>query len=275
MTFARLIHAFRLIKAPLVSARRHWYLLREFVLRDIRGRFAGSMGGILWTLVNPLATIVVYVFVFSIVLRVEVTAEETGTASFAVYFLSGLFPWFLFSEALSRSVGCLIENANLITKVVFPVELLPVSTVLSAFVVNGVGMLLFVGYLLFAGYFHVTWLLLLFLIPAQMFFTWGVASILAAATVFVRDIRELFGIILMVWFFATPIIYPLSMVPDWIEQFIVLNPMSVFVESYRDILLMHQFHWVRILEIGLFSFVSYVIGAWFFMRAKPAFGDVL
>ena len=275
MATSKILDALRLIKTPIISARNHRHLLREFVLRDVKGRFAGSMGGILWTLISPLATIVVYVFVFSIVLRVEVTAEETGTASFAVYFLSGLFPWFLFSEALSRSVGCLIENANLITKVVFAVELLPVCTVLSAFVVNGVGMLLFVGYLLFAGYFHVTWLLLLFLIPAQMFFTWGVASILAAATVFVRDIRELFGIILMVWFFATPIIYPLSMVPDWIEQFIVLNPMSVFVESYRDILLMHQFHWVRILEIGLFSFVSYVIGAWFFMRAKPAFGDVL
>ena len=275
MAFTRIIHVFRLVKAPLVSARSHLHLLKAFVIRDIKGRFAGSMGGLLWTLVSPLATIIVYLFVFSIILRVQVSVEETGTDSFAIFFLSGLFPWLLFSEGLSRSVGCLIEKANLITKVVFPVELLPASTVLSAFVVNGVGMLLFVGYLLFAGYFHVTWLLLLFLIPAQLLFTWGIGCILAAACVFIRDVRELLGIVLMVWFFATPIIYPLSMVPDSIRQIISLIPMYEFVELYRDILLTHQFHWAQILKISLLSLVFYGIGAWFFMRSKPAFGDVL
>lgn len=275
MALTRILHAFRLIKSPMVSAGSHWYLLREFVLRDIKGRFAGSMGGILWTLINPLATIIVYMFVFSIVLRVQVTADEAGTASFAVYFLSGLFPWLVFSEGLSRSVGCLIENANLITKVVFPVELLPAGAILASFFVNGPGILLFLSYLIIQGYAHITWLLVLILVPLQMLFTWGIASFLAAASVFIRDIRELVGIIVMVWFFATPIIYPLSMVPADIKPLISLNPMCTFADLYRDALLIHQIHWLPVGHLCIVCLFSYGVGAWFFMRAKPAFGDVL
>lgn len=265
----------RLIKTPLVSARGHRYLLTEFIRRDVKGRFAGSLAGTFWTLISPLATIIVYLFVFSMVLRIQVTVDETGTNSFAIFFLTGLFPWLLFSESLSRSVGCLIDNANLITKVVFPVELLPAGTVLASFLVNGLGMLLFLVYLMFQGYAHLTWFLVLILVPLQMFFTWGIASFLAAASVFIRDIRELLGIILMVWFFATPIIYPLSMVPANIKPFISLNPMCTFAGLYRDALIIHQLNWAPVLLVSIISMVSYVIGAWFFMRARPAFGDVL
>ena len=119
----------RSIGGPVIAAWGHRQLLRQFVVRDIKGRFAGSAAGILWAVMNPLATIVVYLFVFSLVLRVTVSMEEAGTTLFSLFFLSGLLPWLLFAEGLSRSVGCLLDNANLITKVVFPVELLPVGAV--------------------------------------------------------------------------------------------------------------------------------------------------
>jgi lipopolysaccharide transport system permease protein len=259
----------------MASAQSHRRLLREFVVREVKSRFAGSMAGLIWTLMNPLATIVVYLFIFSIVLRVQVTVAETGTGHFAIFFLAGLFPWLQFSEGLSRSVGCLVDNANLITKVVFPVELLPMGMVLSAFFINGVGMLVFILYLMFQGYIHWTMLLMLILLPVQMLFTWGLAYLTAAACVFVRDVRELLGILLMIWFFATPIIYPYSLVPDAFKVIMDLNPMSLFVSIYRQALLSHEISWMMIARVGILSLISYGLGVWFFMRAKPAFGDVL
>ena len=192
-----------LIARPGASAYRHKHLLKEFLSRDIRGRFAGSAAGILWTLINPAANIVVYIFLFSLVLRIRVTAQETGTDSFVVFFLSGIFPWLMFAEGLSRSVGCLVDNADLITKVVFPIELLPLSTILATAIVNGIGMVFFLLYLIPAGFLHIAWLLLLVLIPIQIVFTWGLANVLAAGCVFLRDIREVLGILLLLWFYAT------------------------------------------------------------------------
>jgi len=133
----------------------------------------------------------------------------------------------------------------------------------------------FLLYLIPAGFLHVTWLMLLVLIPAQVVFTWGLANLLAAGCVFLRDIRELLGILLLLWFYATPVIYPLSMVPKILRPIIELNPMGAFISLYRDILLVHRVHWHLLMLSGFFSILSYVLGSWFFVRAKPAFGDVL
>jgi lipopolysaccharide transport system permease protein len=275
MPFPRITRTLELVMTPLSSVTKHRYLLREFVLRDVKGRFAGSVGGVLWTLINPLATVVIYLFVFSLIMRVQVTVEDTGTSSFALFFLTGLFSWLWFSEGLSKSVGSLVDNANLITKVVFPVELLPTGTVLAAFIVNGVGMSFLLAYLFSQGYGHISWLLLPLLVATQVVFTWGMALFVAAACVFIRDTRELLGIILMIWFFATPIIYPLSMVPESCRLAIRLNPMAVFASLYRDALLRHQVSLVPLIGVISLSVGSYLLGAWFFMRAKPSFGDVL
>ena len=137
-------------------------------------------------------------------------------------------------------MGCLLDNANLITKVVFPVELLPVGAVLSAFIINGIGFVLFLVYLAIMGYLHLTWLFLPVVMVAEFVFTWGIASFLAAAAVFIRDIRELLGIVLMVLFFSVPIIYPPSMVPENWSWLLHVNPMAIFVSVIRDVLLRHH-----------------------------------
>ena len=264
-----------LIGGPVIAAWGHRQLLREFVVRDIKGRFAGSAAGILWAVMNPLATIVVYLFVFSLVLRVSVSVGETGTTLFSLFFLSGLLPWLLFAESLSRAVGCLLDNANLITKVVFPVELLPVGAVLSAFIINGIGFVLFLVYLAIMGYLHLTWLFLPVVMAAEFVFAWGIASFLAAAAVFIRDIRELLGIVLMVLFFSVPIIYPPSMVPENWSWLLHINPMAIFVSVIRDVLLRHQVGAGTMMAVVGLASVSYALGSWFFMRARSAFGDVL
>lgn len=260
---------------PFLTIFFHGQLLKEFVSRDIRGRFAGSFGGILWTVINPIATIVSYYFVFSLVLRVNVTVEETGTEVFVLFFLAGFFPWIMFADSLTKSVTCLLEQSSLITKVVFPVELLPVSKLISVFIVNGTGFLIFLVYLGLSGYFHITWLFLPLVIVVEAVFALGLAFFVAAFCVFIRDTAEILNIITMLWFFCTPVIYPASMIPDSIHDFMTLNPMALFVHCFRDVLLMHRMDWGLLLTLFIVSAVVFVPGAWFFMRSRPAFGDVL
>jgi lipopolysaccharide transport system permease protein len=260
---------------PILAIFGYRHLLEEFISRDIRGRFIGSMAGIFWTVIHPLVNILVYYFIFSMVMRIRVTFEETGTNSFFVFFLSGFFPWLIFSESLSKSVGILIDNANLISKVVFPVELLPAGVVISTFIINGIGMLFFLIYLFVIGYGHIFWLYLPALMLLHFIFIWGICNMLSALCVFIRDIREMLGIFLNVWFYATPVIYPVSMVPDFMRVVIGINPMNMFTELYRGILLTHQISVPAVIVVAIFSAMSYLFGAYIFMRAKPAFGDVL
>ncbi|MGE0086279.1 MAG: ABC transporter permease [Desulfococcaceae bacterium] len=263
------------ITTPFASVFSHPYLFAGFLKKEIKGRFAGTLAGMLWTLISPLASIIIYLFIFSQVLRIEIHAAENGTDSFVIFFLSGFFPWLFFSEGLSRSVGILIQNANLISKVVFPVELLPACSVISAFVINGIGLAMFLIYLGFQGYAHPVWLLLFFLIPVQIVFIWGLANLLSAICVFIRDINELLPIILMVWFYATPVIYPLSMIPDALKPLVSMNPGFWFTELYRSVLIVHQMQWQIFFQMCSAAILSFAFGSWFFMRAKPAFGDVL
>ena len=263
------------IHRPIFTAIRHGHLLKEFLVRDIKGRFAGSMAGTLWTIITPAANILVFIFIFSLVLRIKVTAGETGTDRFVLFFLSGMFPWMMFSDALMRSVGSLVDNSNLITRVVFPVDLLPLSAVLSATIVNGIGLGLFLAYLVVEGFFHPSWFLLILIMAAQFVFAWGLACALSAGCVFLRDTREMLGIVLMVWFYATPVIYPLSMVPKSFRAVIAHNPMGMFITLYRDVLLRHHIHMGLLVWACALSVISYIVGVWFFSRSRSAFGDVL
>ena len=111
------------------NIRCHCGLLKEFVKRDIHGRFVGSAGGLLWTILTPLSQVIIFSFLFNTVFKIRLSRLEVGTESFIIFFLAGLFPWMAFSESLTRSTGILLEHANLITKVVFPTELLPTGIV--------------------------------------------------------------------------------------------------------------------------------------------------
>jgi len=265
----------KLILTSIRSLIRHQYLFREFVVRNIKSRFVGSMGGNLWVVLNPLATILAYLFIFSVVLRVSVSAAENGTSNFTIYFLSGFFPWFMFAESLSISVMVLLENKDLITKVAFPVELLPAGVVLSTFIVNGIGMLCFLVFMVAVGFFHWTWVFLIYLVIVQFLFTWGLSNLVAALCVFIRDMKELLAIILMVWFYATPIVYPVSLLPDTYRALMGFNPMWNYIALYRDIILKHQVDGLIALKAGILALLVYIVGTWFFMRSKNAFADVL
>lgn len=262
---------------PVLVAVKNRSLVYGFVQREVRGRFAGSFAGMGWALLNPLATLLAYMFVFSIVIRIGVTKEETGTDSFFIYFATGFIPWLIFSDSLVRATGTLLDNAPIVTKVIFPVELLPLSSVLSGLVVNGFGLIALIGYLGYQGqgFGSPVWLMLICLLPVQIVFTLGLGLFFSAVCVFLRDIREMLGLLLMVWFFSTPIVYPISMVPESIQGLIRLNPMYIFVELYRSILIRNSFDLISFAAISCVAGAIYVIGSLFFARVKPGFGDVL
>ena len=165
---------------------------------------------------------------------------ETGTDSFAVYFLTGLLPWTAFSEALTNATEALLGRANLITKVAFPLEILPMTGVMVSFCLNALGFAMFLIYLIWKGYFHMAWLWLPVVISSHMVFTLGLVALISALSVFLRDVRQFMGTVLSLWFFLTPIIYPLSMVPENLRWMMKLNPMYPFVELYHQVLLFHS-----------------------------------
>ncbi|MEE4358998.1 MAG: ABC transporter permease [Desulfococcaceae bacterium] len=251
------------------------HLMGEFVSKDIRGRFAGSMAGILWALITPLSNIIIYYFIFSIVIRIQVSAGENGTDSFFIYFLSGFFPWLILSESLSRSTGVLLENSNLITKVVFPVELLPICSMFTSLIINGIGFIAFLLFLAISGFFHPMWFVLIPLMGIYLIFIIGLCCLLSALCVFFRDIQEFMNLILTLWFYATPIIYPFSMLPESYRFIVEWNPANTYIQLVREILLTHSFSPEILWQAIFFSVISYCLGTCFFMKSAKAFGDVL
>lgn len=228
-----------------------------------------------WSVLTPLVTILVYIFVFSVVLRIRVLPVETGTDRFAVYLMTGIFPWLAFSEALNRSTGLLLERSSLITKVSFPVEILPFSGVMVPFVLNGIGFGLLLVYLATQGYAHSAWLWLPLIVLVHMLFTGGLVAIVSSISVFVRDLQQITGLVLFLWFYLTAIIYPVSLVPEAIRPWMVLNPMYVIVDLYRQVLLQHQFSPEMLASAAVLSAGLFVACGWFFVRLRPSFGDVL
>ncbi len=254
---------------------RHRDLFKEFFSREIHGRFAGSIGGPLWLLITPLSQILVYSFVFSVVLKIRLPRQEVGTDSFVLFLLAGLFPWMAFSEGLTRCTGILIENANIITKVVLPIELLPMVGLSGIFFVNGVGMAIFVAYLVWAGFISWAWLWLPVLILLFFLFTVGLAALLSALCVFLRDTQQLLPIIIFIWFYLTPIIYPVSMIPSQFRVYLFFNPVFPFIKLFQQTLL-HQTMDPELLAIAaVWTLISLLGGTFFFERLRHSFADVL
>ena len=269
------MNIFSLIRRWLEVPFRFRTLFWGFVNNDIRGRFAGSMGGFVWSFLTPLASLLMYIFVFSLVLKMRMKPMETGTDSFAVYFLAGFLPWTAFSEALNNATDIFLGRVNLITKVAFPLELLPLTGIIVPFSLNALGFVMYLAYLIFKGYFHLAWLWLPVVVIVQMVFSLGLVILISSLSVFIRDIKQFIGVALSLWFFLTPIIYPLSMVPEKLQWMIKLNPMYPFIELYHQVLLHHNITWGLLgYSLGLAA-ISFIGGVLFFGRSKHAFADVL
>jgi ABC-type polysaccharide/polyol phosphate export permease len=223
-----------------VSKPRVWRsrgVLAEMVLRDFQSKYVGSLLGLFWTVINPLLLLMIFTFVFTVVFRAKFGAEA-GLGTNALYILAGILPWVAFQEGLGRATGVLLEHRNLVTRVQFPVLVLPAVPVLSAILGQLIGLVVL---LILAAIFApgpglgLAWLPVL--IFFQALFTLGLAWIVAGLNVFYRDVVHLVAVLLLVWMYGTPIFYPAAMVPERYRFLIALNPMAHLIEAYRRVIL--------------------------------------
>ncbi len=264
-----------LIKQWALTPFTHYRLFHNFTRQDFFSQFSASVAGFLWLFVTPIVNILIYSFVFAYVFQVRPT-EEYSETHFVIFMMLGYLPWFAFAECLGRSTGLLLEKAPLITKVMFPVQIIPIVGTLVPYLTHVIGFVLLLVYLAFQGYLNVLWLWLPVIFLLQFLFTMGLVAVLSALCVFLRDLQQLVTLLVTLWFFLTPIIYPISMIQsETVRNLFLLNPMHSFVNLYRQIVLVGDFSLVNFQIIVPVSLISFVFGGWLFMRIKHAFGDVL
>jgi len=266
----------RLFAVPVESLWRNRTLLQSMVRRDILSRYRGSIGDVLWTVLNPLLLMLTYFFVFGVVLRTRFGADRSGSG-YVLYFLAGMLPWLPFSEAVGRAPYIILEHRNWVKKLVFPLETLPAIPVISGLVTEVFAVLIFSA-VLFAlrGQVPLTALWLPALLIPQILFTVGLAWFLAALAVYMRDLGQINGFLLTLWFFLTPICYPVAAMPAWAMPVLRKNPMFVLVEGYRDILLnAHAPAALPLLKLWLLALVVFFAGHAWFYKLRKTFADII
>lgn len=256
--------------------RRHIRLVIVLVTRDLRLKYIGSVLGSLWRVIDPLSRIGLYLFVFSVVLRLRF-ADDESTLGFALNLMCGLFPWMAFHEALQRSTNAVTEHAHFVKKAGFPPAALPVYLTLSPFVTQLIGLALLMIVIVATGRAIAPALLMLpalFLI--QLVFSVGLAWLLAALNVFLKDIGHGVQLVLLVWMFVTPIFYPPTLLAEKCPWLLRVNPMSHLVTGYRAALLgTSDADATGLLILAGAAALSFVIGLAFFVRSQHQFVDLV
>jgi len=255
---------------PARSLRTNRKLIATMVRRDILSRYRGSFGGALWTFLNPLLLMATYFFVFGVVLK----AAGTSRTTFVFYFLAGMLPWLAFAEAVGRSATVIVDSRTFVKKLVFPLDTLPVNLVLTGAVTEAFGLLIFVaGLLIVHGTLPATVLWLPLLVIPQLLFTAALCWFLAALGVFVRDLSQIVGFVLQLWFFLTPIVYQENAT---VLKYFGWNPFLLLVHGYRAIFLdghAPEAGALAVMWIG--SAALAVIGYAWFHRLRRTFADVI
>ncbi len=259
-------------------------LFVNLTLRELRGKYKRSVLGWTWSLLNPLATMVIFTMVFRFFLKVQIEpGDPSGLHVFAIFLLCGLLPWNFLANGMSGSMGALIANSNLIKKVFFPREILVASNIASWVVSFLLELGVLAVVLVVAGNFVLPWLVpALGLVIVQTMFVVGLGLLLSVLNVYFRDVQHLIGILLQIWFYATPIVYPITVVRDALDNhpalFTVykLNPMVRFVEAYRDCL--YDLRFPALLDslylVGV-SAATLALGVFVFSKLEPKLAEEL
>ena len=250
-------------------------LLWQLIRRDFEQRFVGSAGGWLWSLIHPLVLMASWTFVFQICLRTP--APQSITNNYTLYLVSGFLPWMLFQETVSRSANILLENQNLLTKTVFPSEILPVAVFCSTLIGHLIALsIALVMIILWENSFSVQ----VFWLPAYMLlvglFAVGISWIVSSVQVYLRDTAQAVSVVLTLWFWVTPIFIEESMIPERLRFLIRLNPLAAAVRGYRERLLVPLWpHLSDFVPLTIAACVTFLLGGLVFRHLKRGFADVL
>jgi ABC-type polysaccharide/polyol phosphate export permease len=251
-------------------------LLAQLVLRDFRQRYVGSAAGWLWGVVHPLVLLASWIFVFQICLKISLP-DGSIVKSYPMFLFSGMLPWLLFQDTVLRSANSLLEHSNLITKTVFPSEVVPVSIFLSSLIHHLIALCVALVWAMVAVKFvspMVLWL------PLYMFFVGllavGIGWIVASLHVYLRDTAQILTVIMTLWFWVTPIMISEQQIPERFRGLVMWNPMSWVVRAYRDRMFANS--WPpgqEIATLAAYSIGIFVVGGLFFRHLKRGFADVL
>ncbi len=256
---------------------RRW-LIKYLAQRQVASSYQGSYLGLVWALLSPLLMVAMLTVIFSNVLGIRVR-EVTGDSSlnFGLYLYCGLIPFLAYSQALNQGVNIIRRNSDLVQGVVFPLEILPLTTVLTSLIQNVFGVV--AVSLVLAGLeqrFNWTIVLLPLVMVVQLVFTLGLAYLMAVAGTYIPDIRETLKAVVRATFFITPILWPTGRVPEQYSFLVDYNPLAALVEAYRDLILGGQLPdaW-GMAYFSIVALVLFVVGFVVFNRAKHNFADLL
>ncbi len=251
-------------------------LLYQLVRRDFEQRYVGSAAGWLWGVIHPLVLLLSWTFVFQVCMKVQLPRGEV-TQSYALFMLAGWMPWFLFQETVQRSATSFVDQANLITKTVFPAELIPISIFFSTLINHLFTLVLVIGATLWWTH-QVSWTLIL--LPIYMLFVGllavGIGWIAASLQVYLRDTAQVVAVTMTLWFWLTPIFVFESQYPARLQWLIEYNPLAYLVRAYRErILSARPPDWEEIGVIAFYALIFFFIGGLFFRQMRRGFADVL
>ena len=245
-------------------------MIRMLVRRDLRGRYKNSVLGFLWTFLNPLLQLGVYTIVFSVIMR-------AGIEKYYLYLFIALIPWMFFSTSVQGGATCVLAQKDMVTKIHFPRQVLPIAHVTTCFV----NMLLCFIVVLLVCLLDVglNFLVLPYLIPVMLtefLLALGLCFIVSGATVYFRDLEHIMGILVMLWQFLTPVMYSVEQVPEEIRNVFMINPMTPIIICYRDILYSKQVPQLQNLLFSLgFGVLFLTIGWFLFLHFQKRFAEEL
>lgn len=256
----------------LTELLRYRDLLRLWTLREVQVRYKQSLLGVAWAILNPLALTAIFTLVFS-----RMVTVETGGIPYPIFAYTALVPWTFFATALGFGIPSLVNNMNLVTKIYFPREILPLASVGAAFVDFLMASVVFVGLMLvYHVYPTITSLWVIPLVALQIMLAAAIALIGSSVIVLFRDMRFLVPLVTQIWMYATPIIYPVELVPEHWRTLYFLNPMASIIDGYRRALLLGQAPQLDALAwSALETTALLVFGYIAFKRAEPVFADLI
>jgi lipopolysaccharide transport system permease protein len=270
-----LVDVWQIVQNFLSKLRLQRTLLRKMVVRDLKSRYVGSMMGLFWSVIHPVVLLLTYTFVFSVILKMK-PWQDAGTDSFPIFMFSGILPWLLFSDTVTRSATAVIDSSALVKKTKFPVEIVPLSLFFANLFSHAIGLaillvVLFLGQGLgwWALFLPVYWMCLFLLVV-------GLGWIVAVLQVFLRDTSQVLNVLMTLGFWFTPIFYSVDLVPPTWRSWMWLNPMAAVVTGYRRALLLNSKpDLIPLAALVVISLAVFVAGGILFRVAKREFADVL
>lgn len=264
----------------IMSMFRPVWAYREFILgsikREFQSKYLNSLLGAGWTVINPLAQILVYTVIFAKIMQAKLPGVDT-TFGYSIYLCAGVLTWNLFTEITSRAQNMFLDNANLLKKLNFPRLCLPIIIILNALLNFGIVFGLFTLFLLVTGNFPgLAYLALFPLISLLVLFSIGMGIALGVLNVFFRDVGQLFGIIVTYWFWLTPIVYSPTILPERLQPIMSLNPMAAFMNACQGILVRDEWpQWSSLWFMTLLALLLCILGLRLFRKHAGEMVDEL